>query len=65
MKYSTEYAAILATILTPLAAQKFSDVCAGEVSGVVAGTIITVVTGGYLLIKRYTRGGVTPLGVRK
>lgn len=69
--YSTEYAAILATLLAPVFGNYLSDACAGEVSGVVAGTAIALVGAGYALLKRYQRGQegkaepVTPLGFRK
>lgn len=63
--YSTTYTAVLATLLAPIAGNYFSDTCAGEVSGVVAGGIIAVLSAGYLLLKRYSEGDVTPLGVRK
>ena len=63
--YSTEYTAILATLLAPVAGNYFSDACAGEVSGVVSGTLIALLAAGYALFKRFTRGDVTPLGFRK
>ena len=63
-KYSTTYTAVLATLLAPIAGNYFSDACAGEVSGVVAGSIIALASAGFLLVKRYSKGGVSVLGVR-
>lgn len=64
-KYSSEYTAILATLLAPVAGNYFSDACAGEVSGVIAGGFIALLSAGYLLIKRWSKGDISPLGVRK
>lgn len=64
MKYSTEYAAVLATFLAPLVGNYVSDACAGEVSGLMAGGVIAGLSSLYLLAKRYTRGGVSVLGVK-
>jgi len=63
--YSTTYTAVLATLLAPMLGSYFSDACAGEVSGVIAGGIVALVSAGYLLVKRYSEGDVTALGVRK
>jgi hypothetical protein len=54
----------LALVISPFATQYFSDACAGEVSSVVAQGVIATVAGLWLLIKRYKRGGITPLGSR-
>ena len=63
-KYSTTYTAVLATLLAPIAGNYFSDACAGEVSGVVAGSIIALASAGYLLMQRYKKGDITALGVK-
>ena len=63
--YSSEYTAVLATLLAPMIGNYFSDACAGEVSSVVATGVIAAISAGYLLLKRYQRGGVTPLGARE
>lgn len=64
-KYSSEYTAILATLLAPVVGTYFSDACAGEVSALAASGAVAGVSGLYLLIKRYQKGDVTVLGVRK
>ena len=65
MNYSTEYTAVIAMFLTPIASNYFSDACAGEVSGVVATAVVTGLAGLYLLIKRYKKGDVNALGFKK
>lgn len=62
--YSTEYSAVLAMFLSPLLGNYLSDACAGEVSTIVAGMLIAGASGLFLLVKRYSRGGVTAIGSR-
>ena len=63
--YSSEYTAIIAALVAPLIGTQFSEACSGEISSWVAGTAVALVSSGYLLFKRYSRGDVTKLGVRK
>ena len=63
--YSSTYTAVLATLLAPIAGNYFSDACAGEVSGVVAGTFVALISAGYLLIQRYKKGDITVLGTKR
>jgi len=65
MDYSKEYIGIITLFLTPIAGNYLSDACAGEVSGIVASTAVAGIAALFLLVKRYKRGGVTPLGVKK
>jgi hypothetical protein len=65
MKYSTEYTAVIALLVSPLLGSYLSDACAGEVSGVVASFAVSGASALFLFVKRYNRGGVTPLGVKE
>lgn len=64
-KYSSEYAGIITLLVAPLIGNYLSDACAGEVSALVGTTLVSLITAGILLVKRYSKGDVTPLGVRK
>lgn len=64
MSYSTEYAAVVALFASPILGNYLSDACAGEVSALVGSLLVSGVSALYLLVKRYSRGGVTKLGWR-
>lgn len=64
MNYSTEYAAVIALFASPILGNYLSDACAGEVSGLVGSLLVSGASALYLFVKRYNRGGVTPLGRR-
>jgi hypothetical protein len=63
MKYSTEFTAVLSMFALPfLVNLGFSDACSSEIV-----TIFTPMLPGayYLLKKRFERGGVNVLGIKK
>ncbi len=61
---SKEYIAALITVLAQVL--PFLGISVEiDALNVTANTLVTVVTGFYLLYKRVSRGDITPLGVRK
>lgn len=59
--FSTEITAILVMVLTQVLSMWFTEGTAAEVATVVA----SLLAAGYLWLKRYARGDITPLGFRK
>lgn len=61
---STEYIAVLVSLLSVILPKIGIPIAPEELSGVVT-SVVTTISAIYLLIKRYKRGGLTPLGFRK
>lgn len=56
MRYSSEFGAALAMFFSPVLGQYLSDACAGEVAAWIGSLIVSALSGGYLLFKRWLDG---------